>query len=370
MAERRSNAESLVKRTQSSSPTSVGIMMSSDHDINNNSSRSLDSSYGNNKPDTSNVYSTKTENRAAFLLCSAMTIMACLIFRYRSLPYGGYGVGGDGDDTIPVHPLVHHKSVHKYVKRLGHYPPKKIKTTKRDTAIASTTNSNENTVWTCQSMLEFVVNNKIQLVALDFDKTILDVHTGGRWKHRSQELVPHVRPEFVCLIQQLLEQEDMQVAVATFSTQKDLIRRVLQKALAAAAADATTTTTRNPVPVTEASITDSTAVASKSSASITSNTATAMEIPVFGGDDWVRGHTKGKQSQLLLAMEHFNTQHDLEQEEEEEEEDGNNNGEQQDDTTTMITPTATLLIDDDAKNIHIAQKDGYWTILYGPSRTQ
>ena len=36
----------------------------------------------------------------------------------------------------------------------------------------------------------------ITLVALDFDQTIIDIHSGGTWHESVDKLVPHVRPCF------------------------------------------------------------------------------------------------------------------------------------------------------------------------------
>lgn len=67
----------------------------------------------------------------------------------------------------------------------------------------------------------------VRLLALDFDQTIIDQHTGGRWKGTSKELAKHVRPEFVCLIGAAMN-GGIHIAVATFSEQTDLISDVMQ----------------------------------------------------------------------------------------------------------------------------------------------
>ena len=40
----------------------------------------------------------------------------------------------------------------------------------------------------------------INLVALDFDFTVIDVHTGGRWQGSADDLATHIRPFFRHLI--------------------------------------------------------------------------------------------------------------------------------------------------------------------------
>ena len=59
------------------------------------------------------------------------------------------------------------------------------------------------------------------------DQTIFDIHTGGDWKQSEELLAEHVRPEFVCLVQKLLEHE-ISVGIATFSSQVKLIESVLR----------------------------------------------------------------------------------------------------------------------------------------------
>lgn len=67
---------------------------------------------------------------------------------------------------------------------------------------------------------------EIQLLAFDFDQTIVDVHTGGRWSGSAEELASHVRVDFACVIGEALDR-DLGVSVVTFSTQLKLISEVL-----------------------------------------------------------------------------------------------------------------------------------------------
>lgn len=68
---------------------------------------------------------------------------------------------------------------------------------------------------------------KVRLVALDFDETIVDIHTGGVWERSAADLAMHMRLELKCLIEQALARKDVSVAVATFSRQEELIRQVM-----------------------------------------------------------------------------------------------------------------------------------------------
>jgi hypothetical protein len=111
------------------------------------------------------------------------------------------------------------------------------------------------------------------------------------------------------------------VAVATFSTQKDLVDGVIQRSI-----------------------------------SFTSRSSENIDIPIFGGHDRVRNHGDGKQSQLLLAMNYFNKQ-------------GMNYSASKS-ASDRISPASTVLIDDDGRNIAIAKRDGYRTIHYDPSDSE
>jgi FMN phosphatase YigB (HAD superfamily) len=149
----------------------------------------------------------------------------------------------------------------------------------------------------------------ILLAAFDFDATILDFHTGGQWEGNTQDLVSHVRPEFKCYISLCLD-KGIRVAVATFSAQTRMIAKVLEDAIPH---------------------------------------SRSKDIVVFGWDDHVKGYSKGKQSQLFLAMDRFNIQQ------------APSRG-----RATPITPRRTVLIDDDPENINVAIIDGYKTIQFHP----
>lgn len=45
-----------------------------------------------------------------------------------------------------------------------------------------------------------LVEAGINFLALDFDLTVLDIHTGGRWGGSPEELSTHIRPFFYYLI--------------------------------------------------------------------------------------------------------------------------------------------------------------------------
>ncbi|EQC29874.1 hypothetical protein SDRG_12418 [Saprolegnia diclina VS20] len=79
-----------------------------------------------------------------------------------------------------------------------------------------------------------------RLVCIDFDKTLLDIHTNGEWTKTAEDLVGHVRPLFVSILPQL-HVHGVHLAITTFSPQADLVQRVLQLVL--------DPTTANAIPV-------------------------------------------------------------------------------------------------------------------------
>ena len=231
--------------------------------------------------------------------------------------------------------------------------------------------------FSCEGMMARIQQDGIQLVAFDFDKSILDIHTKGKWKGPASDLVPHVRPDMKCLIRNCRER-GIHVAVATFSTQKDLIQEVLQEALGY------TRTEQQKVPDTGPGDVNQDSPTANDAGDSSNHLFTGPYIPVYGRDDVVEGSNKGKQSQLLLAMEAINRQTKITmadipvlvegetaqlQQQEDAGEHTNKDGEKQLASTTapaLITAASTLLVDDDRRNIQIAMEDGYRTILFRP----
>lgn len=65
-----------------------------------------------------------------------------------------------------------------------------------------------------------------KLVALDFDQTLLSIHTNGKWNRKASDLAQFVRPVFKALIPRLLR-KGLLLAIVTFSAQFALIERLL-----------------------------------------------------------------------------------------------------------------------------------------------
>jgi hypothetical protein len=189
-------------------------------------------------------------------------------------------------------------------------------TTSTPTPTPSTTTTTTTTTTTRQyssaitSAIAKLKELGINFLALDFDQTILDTHTGGRWRESLEELLPHVRPVFVQLMQAAVE-HDIQVAIVTFSVQSKLVLGVLEHTVGMPA---------------------------------------AHQIPIRGGDRSWRyegeGSLDGKQAHMASAVEELETR---------------NQG-------VQITKSSTLLIDDDRKNIRVALRDSTRAIWFNPSK--
>lgn len=81
------------------------------------------------------------------------------------------------------------------------------------------------------SMVQKLLSLSIKLVAVDFDQTIINIHTRGNWQFTSKSLVSRVRPSFKQFFMTMLNSSDLHVAVVTHSPQIPLIREVLEQAL-------------------------------------------------------------------------------------------------------------------------------------------
>jgi len=160
----------------------------------------------------------------------------------------------------------------------------------------------------------------INFLALDFDCTILDIHTGGRWNGSLEELFPHVRPVFAHLIEAAVassssdeegEGKELHVAVVTFTRQIQLVRGILDQIVGPEA---------------------------------------SQRIPIRGGDrSWKYtggGSTQGKQPHMASVVEELESQH----------------------AGLRITRNTTLLIDDDEQNIRVALTNGVRAIWLNPEK--
>ena len=67
----------------------------------------------------------------------------------------------------------------------------------------------------CEAAAKQLKAQDIRLLALDFDLTVIDRHTGGRWKGTAEELAEHVRPDIHCLLNSAFNRQ-IDAAIVTF----------------------------------------------------------------------------------------------------------------------------------------------------------
>jgi len=175
----------------------------------------------------------------------------------------------------------------------------------------------------------------VNLLAIDFDLTLIDVHTGGRWEGSAEELSEHVRSEFRQLLCACCEtssaaapttsgepkgrddgsdnntkSHQIHVAIVTFSAQVKLVRRVVEAVV---------------------------------------GPDCAARIPIRGADrSWSYaggGSQERKQPFIASAVEELEQSGDVE-----------------------ITKATTVLIDDDRKNVRCALEDGVRAIWLNPDK--
>lgn len=82
----------------------------------------------------------------------------------------------------------------------------------------------------CVTAAKRLVEIGIELLAIDFDQTMVDIHTGGRWEGGSvSKLAAHVRQQFKCLLSETGAK--IPAAIVTFSRQEELISEVMKIAV-------------------------------------------------------------------------------------------------------------------------------------------
>eukprot|EP01041_Mallomonas_annulata_P002622 gene2622-5131_t len=147
----------------------------------------------------------------------------------------------------------------------------------------------------------------INLLAIDFDHTLIDVHTGGRYNGPPAELSNRVRTFFRKLIPRAMDQ-GIFVAIVTFSGQIPLIRNVLLDHFPDHAAK---------IPI-RGNVKDTT--------------------PYFWRYDG-KGSKEGKQAHIASAVADLESTHQV-----------------------NIKKCTTVLLDDDASNIEFALNDGTYAV--------
>lgn len=162
-----------------------------------------------------------------------------------------------------------------------------------------------------ENSIKRLLELNINFLAIDFDLTMIDVHTGGRWAGTVEEMLGHVRPEFRQLVL-ACRSNNIHVAIVTFTPQTAMVKGVLENIVGAEWAE---------------------------------------RIPIRGGDrTWSyqgTGSHKGKQAHMASAVEEL---------------------EQQNYGQAEITKGTTVLIDDDQKNVRHALADGVRAIWFNPEK--
>ncbi|CAF3507325.1 unnamed protein product [Rotaria sp. Silwood1] len=81
----------------------------------------------------------------------------------------------------------------------------------------------------------------IKLIAIDFDNTLLSIHTNGYYQGTVDNLLEHLRSTFLYFIQAILDSpsfcQTLHVCIVSFSSQEQLIRKLLELAFKTAKTD-------------------------------------------------------------------------------------------------------------------------------------
>ena len=81
-----------------------------------------------------------------------------------------------------------------------------------------------------ERLVNRLANDGIKMVAVDFDLTLISVHTNGNWIFTARPLASRVRPGFVDFFKEVLRR-GLSLAIVTFSPQVELVRDVLRAVL-------------------------------------------------------------------------------------------------------------------------------------------
>ena len=72
-----------------------------------------------------------------------------------------------------------------------------------------------------------LITKGIKVLALDFDLTLISIHSGGVWREAADKLAEHVRPCMADLIE-IAVNRGLNVCVVTYHRQSWLIRDMLK----------------------------------------------------------------------------------------------------------------------------------------------
>ncbi|XP_061189917.1 uncharacterized protein LOC133197740 [Saccostrea echinata] len=80
------------------------------------------------------------------------------------------------------------------------------------------------------NLVSSIEKKGIRVVAVDFDQTLIKIHSGGVWKDSTDNLAKHIRPCMKDLLEVSLQRE-LIVCIVTFHSQPWVIRELLKKLL-------------------------------------------------------------------------------------------------------------------------------------------
>eukprot|EP00924_Labyrinthula_sp_SR-Ha-C_P008715 maker-scaffold_2-snap-gene-0.3-mRNA-1 protein AED:0.00 eAED:0.00 QI:98/1/1/1/1/1/4/50/354 len=77
----------------------------------------------------------------------------------------------------------------------------------------------------CSKYFDKIKSIGIKILAIDFDETLLSIHTKSEWKYSAKSLSQYIRPFFNSFLKEASKQK-FKTIIVTFSEQKALIKRV------------------------------------------------------------------------------------------------------------------------------------------------
>lgn len=81
-----------------------------------------------------------------------------------------------------------------------------------------------------ERLVDLLINDGIKMLAIDFDLTLVSVHTNGEWMFTARPLASRIRPGFPELLREA-SRRGLRLAIVTFSPQVELVRDVLRAVL-------------------------------------------------------------------------------------------------------------------------------------------
>ena len=81
-----------------------------------------------------------------------------------------------------------------------------------------------------EKLVNAFIQDGIKMVAVDFDLTLVSVHTNGSWIFTARPLASRIRPGFPEFLREILRQ-GLCLSIVTFSPQVELVRDVLRTIL-------------------------------------------------------------------------------------------------------------------------------------------